>query len=85
MGGRGSAGGEYGHLPRSTLEKMQEKETVKLREAQHFAHRTINKIDGNAVARRIRSDTKKYDKAFDELRKIEKALKVAGKRKNEPF
>jgi|GEM_PF-3679022 len=85
MGGRGSAGGVYGRIPRTSLESMLTRQETKLQEAKYFAHNTITKNTEPVIARRIRADTKKYDKAKDEIKKIQQALKAAGKRKNEPF
>jgi len=79
MGGRGSYSG-YASLPVSSLERMLSVQEAKMKEAR-FAHDTIKSNTSPVIARRIRSDTKKYEAAFSEAKKIEDALGRARKRK----
>lgn len=85
MGGRGSSGG-YSNASVSSLEKMLHVQEGKMREAQAFAHQTIRSNTAAVIARKIRADTKKYDAAFEEAKKIEKAIKTAKRRRrSEPL
>lgn len=91
MGGRGGSGGgkggggggnnPYKGLPVSSLERMLSSQESKMRDARIFAHSTITSNTSAVVKRKINADTKKYDKAAAEAKKIEAALSAARKRK----